>query len=114
MQEYDIALCRFKDAFDVCENSEIKLWFMIKIAECFSYSDISTACKIISDLDNVNNIEICSYIDKNFDYIRDDKNINKNMIAKVEFYKSVFPDGNEERYQILMDEIEKNICLTLK
>jgi glycosyltransferase involved in cell wall biosynthesis len=111
MREYDIALCRFKDAFDVCENNEIKLWLLIKIAECFSYSDIDTAHNIISDLEKVNNIEISSYIDKNFNYIRNTNNKNniRELIGKIEFYQSVFPDGIEERQNELITKIEKTL-----
>lgn len=108
MREYDIALCSFKDAFDICNNNETMPWLLLKMAECFSYADIDAAQNIVADLKKLNNSEIMDYIDESFDYIIKN-NDAKNIICKVEFSKSIFPDGNEERYNKLMQEIEKNI-----
>ena len=113
IKEYDIALCRFKDAIDICENSEIKLWLMLKFAECLSISDMNDAHNIISSIKEYDNIELNAYIDNNIDYTNNTTNINdsliKDMIGKVDFYQSVFPAEVEEQYRKLTVQIEKNI-----
>jgi glycosyltransferase involved in cell wall biosynthesis len=111
MKEYDIALCRFNDAYTNCNDDNVKQWIMMKIAECFSYSDMDTAHNIIESIKHINNTELNEYIDKSFNYIINDENDIKNIIGKIEFYQSIFPDGIEERQNLLIREIEKNICL---
>jgi tetratricopeptide (TPR) repeat protein len=112
MNEYDIALCRFNDALGICNDDTIKIWLMVKIAECFAYSDIIAAHDIIFSLGGYNNVEINNYIDKDFEYIickkiKDNDIID--IVGKIEFYQSVFPDGIEQRQKELVTKIEKNI-----
>ena len=109
IEEYDIALCRFKDALDICNDEYIKLWLIVKIAECLAVSDIDDAYSIIFSIKKYNDKELNTYIDKYFCYATG-KQINKyssikDIIGKVEFYQSEFPEGIEERYKKLTTEI---------
>jgi 23S rRNA A1618 N6-methylase RlmF len=106
MKEYDLVLCRFKDAFDICDDDTIRLWLMIKIAECFAPTDIDTAQNIISSAIQQNNAELNEYINKH----QNEKDpIIKDMIGKVEFYQSVFPPGIEQRQEELAAKIAKTL-----
>ena len=109
IKEYDIALCRFKDAIDMCDNIEIKLWLMLKFAECLAETDINDARNLITSIKQYNNIELNTYIDKHFNHAVAKENLVNDMIGKVEFYQSTFPDGIEESYKKLTTQIEKNI-----
>jgi len=111
IEEYDIALCRFKDALNVCNDDYIKLWLMVKIAECLASSHLDEARSIIHTIIEYNDNELNAYIGKNFDYPDKKKNdkLIKDMIGKVEFYQTVFPAGVEERYKEMTTQIEKNI-----
>jgi glycosyltransferase involved in cell wall biosynthesis len=107
MQEYDTALCRFNDAYVVCNDDAVKHWIMLKIAECFSYTDIETAMNIVKLIQSANNVELNEYIDENFEYIINSKKAAKAIIGKIEFYQSIFPDGIEEKQNERMAKIEK-------
>jgi len=112
IEEYDIALCRFKDALDTCNDEYIKLWLMVKIAECLALSNIDDARSIIYSIKKYNDKELNTYIDKYFDVDEKQNKTDssvKDMKGKVEFYQSVFPEGIEERYKKLTTEIEKKI-----
>jgi len=113
MQEYDIALCRFKDAFDICDDTYIRLWLMVKMAECLSKTDVYDARDLIASVKKHNNVEINTYIDKYIDFSVDKKRNDdasiRDLISKVDFYSSVFPDDIEERYKKITAKIEKNI-----
>jgi hypothetical protein len=113
MQEYDIALCRFKDAFDICDDTYIRLWLMVKMAECLSKTDVHDARDLIASVKKHNNVEINTYIDKYIDFSvdkkRNDDALIRDLISKVDFYSSVFPDDIEERYKKITAKIEKNI-----
>jgi len=113
LRQYDIALCRFKDAFDICNDGNLKLLLLLKIAECFAESDIDAANRIISDVIKHNNDEINSYINKEFCYI-----INKstkfiaekkyNVAYKVDLHNAVFPPSIAERYKEITMKIKFN------
>ena len=113
IEEYDIALCRYKDALDICNDEYIKLWLMVKIAECLAYTDFNDACNIVSFIKKYNDNELNTYIDKYFYNAISMQNKNKHsikdMIGKVEFYQSEFPMGIDVRYRELITRIEKNI-----
>lgn len=111
MKEYDIALCRFKDAFDICNNDETRLWLLMKIAECFSFSDIESAQILLSDIQSSNNSEILAYIENDFGYIRNAKKgtDESDIIGKIAFYRSVFPDTIEKRQYEMMASAEKTL-----
>ena len=113
IQEYDIALCRYKDALDICNDEYIKLWLMVKIAECIAQTDINDECNIITSIKNYNDNELNTYINKHFYHTISMQSKNrhsiKDMIGKVEFYQSEFPMGIEEQYRELIARIEKNI-----
>jgi glycosyltransferase involved in cell wall biosynthesis len=113
LEEYDIALCRFNDAFNVCDDNYIKLWLMMKTAECLAHTDIDDAHSIISIIHESNNSELNAYIDKCFDYHANMQykkdNVVKDMIGKVALYQSVFPDGIEESYRKLTAKIAGNL-----
>ena len=86
---------------------------MVKIAECLAYSNPDEAHSIIPAIKQYKDNEINTYIDKYFNY--NDKKQNakdssiKDMIGKVEFYQTAFPEGVEERYRKMTAQIEKNI-----
>jgi tetratricopeptide (TPR) repeat protein len=113
MQEYAIALCRFKDAFDICDDAYIRLWLMIKIAECLSKTDANDAHDIIAAIKKCNNVELNTYIDKYVDFSVDNAiendALHRDLINKVDFYSSVFPEEAEARYKKITTKIEKNI-----
>jgi glycosyltransferase involved in cell wall biosynthesis len=113
MQEFDIALCRFKDAFDICDDYYIRLWLTTKIAECLSVNDVDDAQNVIFSVKKNNNIELNTYIDKYVDLSVDKKSkdnyLAHDLIRKVDFYSSVFPEDIEERYKNITTKIEKNI-----
>ena len=113
IKEYDISLCRFKDAFDICNDGYIKLWLTVKIAECLEHTDINDARDIISSIKNYNDKELNTYIDKYFDNTAAMNSGNehsiKDMIGKIEFSQSEFPMGIEARYKKLTTKIEKTL-----
>jgi len=115
IDEYDIALCRYNDALGICDNAYMRLWLMLKIAECLLYTDtdIDNARNIIDSIKKYNDAELNSYIDKYLDLSVGPQNkkerSNKTMTGKIEFYSSIFPDGVEESYQKLTTKIEKNL-----
>jgi glycosyltransferase involved in cell wall biosynthesis len=114
LRQYDIALCRFNDALDICDNNIIKLWLMVKIAECFAESDIETAYNIIVDILNYNNSELNTYIKENLGYIinksRQIRNAEKPVIyAEVDFHNTIFPSGIGERYKEMTEKIKRSL-----
>jgi len=113
IKEYDIALCRFTDALNVCDDNYIKLWLMIKIAECLASTNINESRNLISSIRKSDNIELNDYLNNDFAYFINQPNRGnvsfKDLIGKIEFYQSVFPDGIEESYRKLTASIEQNI-----
>jgi glycosyltransferase involved in cell wall biosynthesis len=114
LRQYDIALCRFKDAFDICDNNIIKLWLMVKIAECFAESDIDTAYNIIVDIFNYNNSELNTYINENLGYIVNKSEKMRNdkehvIYAEVGFHNAVFLPSISERYKEMAETIKLSL-----
>jgi len=111
--EYDISLCRFNDALNVCDDAYIKIWIMLKIAECLSYTDFNDARNIIDSIKKYNNDELNLYINTYLDLAvktqYKKESTDKDIKGKIEFYSSEFPDGIEEAYRKLTTKIEKNI-----
>ena len=62
MQEYDIALCKFHDALDLCTKDKVKIWITIKIAECLSFSNMEKAYNLVMPLYEYNNDEVKEYL----------------------------------------------------
>jgi glycosyltransferase involved in cell wall biosynthesis len=107
MTEYDISLCKFYDAFNDCHDDYIKLWLMVKLAECLSSTSINDAHDIIYSVQAHNHVEINDYIDNNFGCFDLNQIINfKDMIVTVEYLQSVFTDGSEVKFTEMMNEIE--------
>ncbi|MDR2744194.1 MAG: hypothetical protein LBB66_03200, partial [Desulfovibrio sp.] len=114
LRQYDIALCRFKDAFDVCDDIKIKLLLLTKISECFAYSDVDTAYNIMSDIIKYNNQEINDFINENYNYIikKSAQSVidkKSNFYAKIDFYNSIFPHSVAERYAKMTDKIKLSL-----
>jgi hypothetical protein len=106
LHQYNIALCRFKDAFDVCENYNIKLLLLVKIAECFAESEIETANSIVNNVIKYNNNEVNNYINNNLGYIINKINkeiINKKCNIDIDTYwhNKDFPHDIAEMYRKL-------------
>ena len=107
LRQYDIALCRFKDAYNICDDNNIKLWLMVKIAECFAESDIDISNNIITDVIKHNNNKINTYIYKNLDYIiNKSKKIPQNtrkdaMVIDVHLHNKEFPPDIANMYNEL-------------
>jgi hypothetical protein len=110
LEEYDIALCRFNDALIVCDDDSIKLWLLIKIAECFLFTGNAEADTIISSVKKYNDTEIHAYIDACFAGKRRKQAASRaDMIRKVEWYTSVLPADIEEKYRLMTAGIEKTL-----
>jgi glycosyltransferase involved in cell wall biosynthesis len=109
MREYDTALCRFNDAYEVCDDDGTRLWITMKIAECFAFSDIEAANSLVEAMEKSDNTALNKYIDKSFDYIVNAASDRKERIGKIEFYRSVFPDDIESRQNELLREVEKTL-----
>jgi glycosyltransferase involved in cell wall biosynthesis len=91
MNEYDIALCKFKDVFDTCNDDYLKLWITVKMAECLSRTDIVAACNMIMQVYSYNEKSLCSYIDKNLRHILNYKQ-NKDIYKYVDSDSEVLSD----------------------
>jgi tetratricopeptide (TPR) repeat protein len=92
LEEYDIALCRFNDALSICDDDSIKLWLMIKIAECFLATGNDEANTIFSSVKKYDDSEIHAYIDTCFTGKRRKRShVREDAIRKVEWYTSVLP-----------------------
>ena len=110
LRQYDIALCRFKDALDVCDDSYIRLLLLTKIAECFAESDGDTAYTIIEDVIGHNNAEINEYIHNTLQYIvsKTKKFVatQRDGIYKIDINNAIFPQGVRERYKAITDRVK--------
>jgi hypothetical protein len=109
-----MALCRFKDAFDVCDDANLKLLLLVKIAECFAESDINAAHIIISDIIKRKNSKVNTYINENYEYIFNKSKrfvIDKkyDAVYKVDLHNSIFPPDIAERYKEIIDAIKFSI-----
>jgi len=95
MQEYDTAFRRFNDAFDMCNDDYIKLWLMIKIAECLAPSNVAGANDLIFSVKKYDNVELNTYIEKYLDFSvnKSDKSYNSinDLLNNIDFYISAFP-----------------------
>lgn len=99
MQRYEIAICRFNDALDICGSPIIKAWITVKMAECFSHSDKEAAHTLANMAYAFKQEDIRAYIDKNLRPVLDgnpaeDSNGEntpaKNKIVRIEPYCSKF------------------------
>ena len=113
MKEYDLALCRFNDIFDTCEDGDIKLWLMVKIAECLEHTGSNDARDIISSIKKLGRSELNAYIEKYIESKASGDKPDKFTAAKIHFYKSDFAPGVEEGYRKMMPKIEYNISTTI-
>lgn len=61
-ENYDIALFRFNDAFNICKCEQLKLWIMIKMAESFSSSETESAQALLDTVKQSHHSDIIRYI----------------------------------------------------
>lgn len=113
MGEYDLALCRFNDIFDVCDDAGIKLWLMAKMAECLEHTGSNDSLEIMYSMRKYGNSELNAYIDKYLDNTTGKGKEDRSVAAKIYFYESDFAPGVEERCWNLMQKIEPNISRTI-
>lgn len=111
MEEYDFAVCTFNDIFNNCNDINIKLWLMIKIAECLTDTGGEDAQNILSSIMKYGNSELISYIKT---HLHQTAHKNSDPVYCLEFYSSVFPPGVEEKYKKIMKKIQDNINIQLK
>jgi hypothetical protein len=110
MHEYDIAICRFNDALALCNLDSLKGWLLVKMAECFAFSDAETALILQKQAVNAAGEEIRNYIEKqSVEKAQDNLSIKKDSskdTAKVESYLGVF--------QIDQTELLKNMDIIME
>lgn len=110
LRQYEISLCRFKDALDICDNPHISSLILLKIAECFSYTDIEAANSIIDGLMCKNNPEIATYICECKSIVNNQNKVTpvkKNgIIYKIDLHNTDFPPTIEAKYKKIMSSIK--------
>lgn len=114
MEEYDIALCRFKDALDLCQDSDTALRIAVKMAECLARSAPDEARGLLMSLVRQNNRAINEYINASCGYILAGQNApsprKPETTARIGVCQSVFPAGVEQGYASMAADIADNLC----
>ena len=107
MEEYDIALCRFKDAFDLCDDANLRQRIMVKIAECLAPSDKDGARDLLAAVNRQGDAAVRAYIAAECAHILAAQNPPARSercgrTARIDVCRSVFPPGVEQRYAAMV------------
>ena len=118
MESRDFALCRFKDALDLCADKPTELWLLVKLAECLAATDAAGARPLLAAAAKAGLPDLNRYIGAHLASITGnpplkptEKSDQNASAAKIEFHRSIFPQGVEQRYRKLTAKITRNICL---
>ena len=110
LEEYDIALCRFNDALDVCDDTETRLRILVKIAECLAHSSVDEARSLLVPLVRQGSPGVSAYIAAFCGHILAGQNpppAQRDGVAtaRIGVSQSVFPPGVAQGYAAMAAEI---------
>ena len=110
LEEYDIALCRFKDAFDLCGDVDTRLRILVKMAECLAHSSADEARALLVPLVRQGNHAVNEYINVFCGHILTGqapppRPQSGPATARIGVSQSVFPDGVAQRYAAMAADI---------
>ncbi|WP_291333827.1 glycosyltransferase family 2 protein [Desulfovibrio sp.] len=113
LEEYDIALCRFNDALDVCDDAETRLRIMVKMAECLAHSSAEEARVLLMPLVRQGSPAVNAYISTCCEYIlagncAPEVQRDSTATARIGVCQSVFPEGVAQGYAAMAAEIAGN------
>ena len=113
MGEYDIALCRFNDALDVCDDAETRQRIMVKMAECLAYSSAEEARALLMPLLRQGSPAVREYISASCGHVLAGQAPlpapgDSPSTARIGACQSVFPDGVAQGYAAMAAEIAGN------
>ena len=117
LEEYDIALCRFNDALDVCDDAETRLRIMVKMAECLAlssaHSSVEEARALLVPLVRLGSPAVNKYISAFCGHILAGQNPppprgDSAATARIGVCQSVFPHGVAQGYAAMAAEIAGN------
>lgn len=113
LEEYDIALCRFNDALDVCDDAEIRLRIMVKMAECLAHSSAEEARALLMPLVRQGSPAVNAYISTCCEHVlagrcAPEMQRDSTATARIGVCQSVFPDGVAQGYAAMAAEIAGN------
>ena len=113
MEEYDIALCRFNDALDVCDDAETRLRIMVKMAECLAHSSAEEARALLVPLVRQGSPAVNTYISACCGHILAGQcpqpaGSHSTATARIGVCQSVFPEGVAQGYAAMAAEIAGN------
>lgn len=114
MEEYDIALCRFKDAFDLCDNAALRPRIMVKIAECLAPSAKDEARELLSAVLRQGDAAVRAYIVAECAHILAGEAPparpgDRERTARIDVRRSIFPPGIEQRYAAMAADAAGNL-----
>ena len=113
MEEYDIALCRFKDALDLCPDSDTGLRIAVKMAECLAHTAADEARGLLLSLVRQNNRAVNEYIEACCAYILAGQapppRRKSGATARIKVRQSVFPEGVGQGYASMAAGIAANL-----
>ena len=113
LEEYDIALCRFNDALDVCDDAETRLRIMVKMAECLAHSTADEARALLVPLARQGSPAVNEYISAFCGHILAGQSPPTAMgncaaTVRIGVTQSVFPPGVAQGYAAMAAEIAGN------
>lgn len=116
LEEYDIALCRFNDALDVCDDAEIRLRIGVKMAECLAQSSAEEARALLVPLVRQGSPAVNAYISASCGHIlaghsAPETTRDSAATARIGVCQSVFPESVAQGYAAMAAEIADNFRL---
>ena len=113
LEEYDIALCRFKDAFDLCGEADARLRILVKMAECLAHSSADEARSLLLPLVRQGDRDVNDYINAFCGRILTGQTPpprfeRDTTTVRIGVSQSVFPEGVARGYAAMAADIACN------